>query len=728
LTEVFHMHGTAADNAALVPTVMNVLLARPWVERVAWFALRNNVGWGGSQLVENTGVVSTAGAVYDDYPERIPLAATASVSTSRATTWRTLETVRSTTLMKGGAVGWRETYTDADLALLNVSWWYDWGNYTYDAAVLPEVGGLPFTATVTPNYVPMCWGDWEDTDWWGYGASPAASQAQRISGTMLGFNEPDEPDQANMTVARALALWPQMEATGCRLGSPAVSGIASSAIPWLSSFMSGNGGGYIPRVDFICAHWYPEYNSGYANLGDYLDYLHTTYNKPIWLTEIGTLTGGISGNEALMPSVFAALATRPWVERISWFIVREAPAWPGAYLVNSNGTLNAAGTQYASYPAGVTTTRATIWRTLAPVTTARASTWRTLTSVSTARASSWRTLAPVTTPRATTWRTLVPVAGVVTRATSWQTHSTVTTSRATTWNIAQGASTSRATSWNVAGSLVFVSTSRATSWVTRQSITTTRATTWNTLATATATRATSWRTHASVSTTRATTWNALAAVPAVTRVTSWSTGALITTARATTWNVAGMLSFVSTNRATSWITRESIATNRATTWTVCTPVAPTSRATTWNVLVTTSPTSRATSWRVHALVQTSRATSWNVAGNMYFVQTTRDTSWVTRALVNTSRTTSWATRAGITTQRVTSWRVLRTMTVSRVTTWNVASPIFSIVTSRATRWNVAPAAPSFPYLVLYPNTVMYKGDHLVKALYQGNVKIWPPSG
>ena len=39
---------------------------------------------------------------------------------------------------------------------------------------------------------------------------------------LLTFNEPDNPSQSNMTVARALQLWPYLEATGLQLGSPAV--------------------------------------------------------------------------------------------------------------------------------------------------------------------------------------------------------------------------------------------------------------------------------------------------------------------------------------------------------------------------------------------------------------------------------------------------------------------------------------------------------------------------
>ena len=44
--------------------------------------------------------------------------------------------------------------------------------------------------------------------------------AEKNGSVLLGFNEPDQPDQANMTVQQALDLWPHLMATGMRLGSP----------------------------------------------------------------------------------------------------------------------------------------------------------------------------------------------------------------------------------------------------------------------------------------------------------------------------------------------------------------------------------------------------------------------------------------------------------------------------------------------------------------------------
>ena len=221
------------------------------------------------------------------------------------------------------------------MASLHASWWFDWGNYSVTTPPHENAPGY--------EYVPMMWGDWVNESRFDIGGPPSASIG--TSTTLLGFNEPDQSGQSSMSPARALELWPQLEATGARLGSPAPGG---GGLAWLATFMAGN-----PRVDFICAHWYVDFNMGYTDVGAFLDYLHTTYNKPIWLTEVGNLSGGTAANTSLVPTVMTALSTRPWVERVAWFVARDANSgWPGTGLVNANGTLTTTGTAYAPYPAG----------------------------------------------------------------------------------------------------------------------------------------------------------------------------------------------------------------------------------------------------------------------------------------------------------------------------------------------------------------------------------------
>ena len=71
---------------------------------------------------------------------------------------------------------------------------------------------------------------------------------------LLGFNEPDSVDQADLSPTQAANLWPRLMATGLVLGSPA------PAVPsdgWLARFMALVAQRHL-RVDFIALHFYAE--------------------------------------------------------------------------------------------------------------------------------------------------------------------------------------------------------------------------------------------------------------------------------------------------------------------------------------------------------------------------------------------------------------------------------------------------------------------------------------
>jgi len=95
---------------------------------------------------------------------------------------------------------------------------------------------------------------------------------------VLGFNEPDHTEQSNLTVAQAIAQWPDMERTGLRIGSPACTNFS-----WLYSFMdSCKAHNY--RVDFVAVHAYWGGKSP-ANWYNDLKYIHDKTGRPIWVTE-----------------------------------------------------------------------------------------------------------------------------------------------------------------------------------------------------------------------------------------------------------------------------------------------------------------------------------------------------------------------------------------------------------------------------------------------------------
>ena len=93
-----------------------------------------------------------------------------------------------------------------DVDRAGFGWHYNWSERTlWDADATPEVS----------SYVAMIWDEQDVT------AQALATAKASGATTLLGFNEPDHTGQANMSVEQALSLWPQLQATGMRLGSPA---------------------------------------------------------------------------------------------------------------------------------------------------------------------------------------------------------------------------------------------------------------------------------------------------------------------------------------------------------------------------------------------------------------------------------------------------------------------------------------------------------------------------
>jgi len=128
---------------------------------------------------------------------------------------------------------------------------------------------------------------------------------------LLGYNEPDQSDQSNMTHAEMINIWPGMYGSGLRVGSPAY------ANAW-----SGNTGKNLfdfvaaceelnYRTDFIAVHsyWENSASSWYSTLKDYHD---RTGGRPIWITE---MNNGANWTSEWWPDNDTRLATTNNVNR-----------------------------------------------------------------------------------------------------------------------------------------------------------------------------------------------------------------------------------------------------------------------------------------------------------------------------------------------------------------------------------------------------------------------------
>jgi len=218
---------------------------------------------------------------------------------------------------KKGVAAWAFTGAGKALAQSGASWYYTWS--ASPAVGVSRAGG--------PRFVPLIWGAANVT-------AGTLSQVRGEGPDLLSFNEPDMSGQANMSPAQALSLWPQLMATGLRLGSPAVATGGATPGGWLDQFMSGAAArGY--RVNFITLHWYgSDFATGPAvsQLESYLQAVHARYHKPIWLTEFALANFGGSPQTpsrpqqaAFLTAATAMLQRLGYVQRYAWFGLEATP-------------------------------------------------------------------------------------------------------------------------------------------------------------------------------------------------------------------------------------------------------------------------------------------------------------------------------------------------------------------------------------------------------------------
>ncbi|KAF2172849.1 glycoside hydrolase family 128 protein [Zasmidium cellare ATCC 36951] len=217
-----------------------------------------------------------------------------------------------------------------------VSWIYNWS---------------PTPTPSSPSslvFVPMQWNAHEIS------SLPRKVEESR-SDTVILFNEPELPDQANMSAATCAQEWlthiEPLRRRGVRCGSPGIS-CAGHAVGWLREFwgLVRDGGG---DVDFWCLHWYGE------TLGQFYDYIWSTHHqldptKPVWITEFAA-TNWNSDNplprdhvESFARESVKYLDTLDWVERYAWFGPMRDTGTVGrwARMLDDEGKLTELGKAY----------------------------------------------------------------------------------------------------------------------------------------------------------------------------------------------------------------------------------------------------------------------------------------------------------------------------------------------------------------------------------------------
>lgn len=235
-------------------------------------------------------------------------------------------------------------HSTADLRALSrsVTWWYNW-------AFEPDQGVKDSFASLDVEYVPMVWGGAVDVAQVGRAILPGAT-------TLLGFNEPNFGEQANMSARDAANRWPGVQAIAdqhdLRLLSPAVNfcgGRCQETDPfkYLTDFMAACPG---CRVDALAVHLYVGCKGENGNRAQYLiNHLKTyesKFTQPLWLTEFACDDAASDDDQkAFVIDAVKYLESDPRIAKYAFFSGR-ADNVRHASLLGGDGQLTSIGQAY----------------------------------------------------------------------------------------------------------------------------------------------------------------------------------------------------------------------------------------------------------------------------------------------------------------------------------------------------------------------------------------------
>lgn len=228
--------------------------------------------------------------------------------------------------------GWEKRLTD-----LRCKWFYSW------------IAGTDKPIPDGIEFIPMVFGRWDI----GKAAKQAAEFAAKTGvKEILGYNEPDQEEQANISVEKALDAWPLLMETGLRLGSPAC---VHPDKDWMKQFMAGVEERKL-RVDFICMHSYTGPNAeGFVKR---VEAVHAMFGRPVWITEFAVGDWEAKSPETnrhkpekiltFMQELLPMLEQMDIVERYAWFPAgQDNRALGTSALFDKDGKLTPLGECYA---------------------------------------------------------------------------------------------------------------------------------------------------------------------------------------------------------------------------------------------------------------------------------------------------------------------------------------------------------------------------------------------
>ncbi|KAI0346747.1 hypothetical protein BDW22DRAFT_1350997 [Trametopsis cervina] len=185
-----------------------------------------------------------------------------------------------------------------------------WGYYTWSSWAVTPSHNLPFLS--------MLWG----------GSSDKISQFEtNIKGPgdgrwILGFNEPNEDSQSKMDVGTAVSVWNQhiqpKKNAGFNLVSPAPTN-SPTGKTWLQAFFAQCGG---CTIDAVAVHIY---TTSSKDAIDFINDYHTTFNRPIMVTEFAcqNFGGGAQCSQdqawSFYQDILGFAQATPWIIAVAPF-------------------------------------------------------------------------------------------------------------------------------------------------------------------------------------------------------------------------------------------------------------------------------------------------------------------------------------------------------------------------------------------------------------------------
>lgn len=215
---------------------------------------------------------------------------------------------------------------DAKVLGLDDSWYYNWNTR-------PDAKGQDCMETPrAAEFAPMFWSCSEDCsaglpeDYWSMWLKTGAKY-------LLGFNEPDNINQSNMTAAEAAVAWVSLQKIAAKfdpppeLVGPSMTHWSEDGTPWLDDFFSNCTALKDCDPSLIKYVGFHDYGGDADEIIKKANGAYKKYGRKVWLTEFSVGSEEHRPTQdAFLKEIIPKLEAAESVFRYAWYSTRNAPA------------------------------------------------------------------------------------------------------------------------------------------------------------------------------------------------------------------------------------------------------------------------------------------------------------------------------------------------------------------------------------------------------------------